>query len=391
MLEGRDIICVSSLDWDAHWTSKQQIMHRLAASNRVLYVEEPVTALAPLKVPARWCRWKEIVARTRPGGENLWLLTPPPLLPFGNIYPLVNRINQGILGRRIRRAACKLGFGEPILWSYLPTAHLLIDGLKPRAVVYHCVDEHSAFSGFIRPAVVRAYDEKLCRRADLLITSSQNLLASRRHLNWHAYHVTHAADVAHFGRALDPDLAIPADISRIPPPRIGVVGVHDQRLDVDALAALAGADPSWQVVLVGPIVRGAVDEQRLRSFANVHLLGGKPLADLPAYLKALQVALIPYRANELTRNIFPLKLFEYMAAGLPIVAAALPELRPHPGSVALAERVSDYPDLVRQALAGDSAEARAERAAEAAGNSWDQRVEEISVLVEEMLARKGST
>ena len=197
------------------------------------------------------------------------------------------------------------------------------------------MDEHSAFPGFVDPEVVRAYDDDLTRRADLVITTAENLRASRAVLNPHTYHVANAADVAHFGRALDPTLPLPADIAAIPQPRIGVIGVHDERLDVEAIEAIALADPAWQVVLVGPVREGDVDEARLRALPNVHLLGDKPLAELPAYLKALDVALIPYKLNELTRNIFPLKLFEYLAGGVPVVSAALPELAPYAGMVAL--------------------------------------------------------
>ncbi len=394
MLRGRDIVCVSSLDWDAHWTSKQQIMHRLAAANRILYVEEPVTMLAPLKVPALWRRWRALVPRIRRAEPGLWTLTPPPLLPFGNVNPVVNRLNQWWLARYVRRATRRLGFRDYLLWTYLPTSVALVDRLEPVALVYHCVDEHSAFPGFVDPEVVRAYDDALTRRADLVITTAENLRASRAALNPHTYHVANAADVAHFGGALDPELPLPADIAAIPQPRIGVIGVHDERLDEAAIEAIALADPAWQVVLVGPVREGDVDEARLRALPNVHLLGGKGLAELPAYLKALDVALIPYKLNELSRNIFPLKLFEYLAGGVPVVSAALPELAPYAGMVALAARPQDYPMLVSRALAElvgpDAAAARDERTQLAADNTWDHRVEAISDLVEDMLERRSS-
>jgi glycosyltransferase involved in cell wall biosynthesis len=391
VLRGADIVCVSSLDWDAHWTSKQQIMHRLAESNRILYVEEPVTMLAPLKVPARWRRWMAVAPRLRKAQAGLWVLTPPPMLPFGNMYPAINRANQAVLAGYIRWAERRIGLKAPLLWTYLPTSCALIDRLDAKAVVYHCVDEHSAFPGNVDPEVVRAYDDELTRRADLVITTARNLLLSREHLNPNIHHVLHGADVSHFGTALDPELTVPADIAAIPAPRLGVVGVHDERLDLDAIEAMARADASWQVVLVGPIQPGDVDESRLAALPNVHVLGGKPVAELPGYLKALDVALIPYKLNELTRNIFPLKLYEYLAAGLPVVAAALPELAPFADRVSLAAEPGDYPGLIREALASDSPEARAARSAFAAENSWDTRVEEISGLVEEMLARKGAS
>jgi len=134
-----------------------------------------------------------------------------------------------------------------------------------------------------------------------------------------------------------------------------------------------------------------VDEERLGRLPNVHLLGEKPRADLPGYLKGLAVALIPYKANELTRNIFPLKLFEYLAAGLPVVAGGLPELNRLAGTIGVAQGPQDYPALVRAAMAEDGPDRRAARVALAAENTWDHRVADISRLVEEALVRAGKT
>ena len=146
----------------------------------------------------------------------------------------------------------------------------------PSLVVYHCVDEHSAFPGFVDPQVVREYDDELTRRADLVITTSENLRSARLPLNPRTYTVLNAADVEIFNQALEPELPLPDDLAAIPEPRLGVVGLHDSRLDVEALEALAQADPRWQVVLIGPIKQGQVDEARLRRYPNIHLLGEKP-------------------------------------------------------------------------------------------------------------------
>ncbi len=382
----------------------QQVMHRLAQGNRVIYVEEPVTMLAPLKVPRHWRRWGAVIPRVSSPEPGLWVLTPPPLLPFGNMSPRINRMNQRVLARYVLGAAKRLRFAEDaILWTYVPASVSLVTLLARRRkrppgksalgtgpVVYHCVDEHSAFPGFVSPEVVRRYDDELTRRADLVITTAENLRRSRVGLNPHTYTVPNAADVALFNRALDPALAVPSDLAAIPVPRLAVVGLHDSRLDVDALEALAKADPSWQIVLIGPVKPGQVDTGRLRDHPNIHLLGEKPQQELPSYLKGVAVALIPYRLNELTRNIFPLKLYEYLAAGLPVVAAALPELAPFAEIISLADECQRYPALVREALAGDSSKARAARVAFAANETWQARVEKISALVEDMLARTRS-
>jgi glycosyltransferase involved in cell wall biosynthesis len=401
MLEGKDILCISSLDWDAMWTSKQQIMHRLAKSNRILYVEEPVTMLAPLKVPHRWKRWGAVIPRISTPEPGVWVVTPPPLLPFGNMRPAINRINQRILAVYIRRARKRLRFADDaIVWTYVPASVSLLDVLASQTgqhgrgptrraglLVYHCVDEHSAFPGFVSPDVVKGYDDELTRRAGVVITTAESLREARVALNPHTYTVLNAADVEMFGRARDPDLPLPSDLLSIPAPRLAVVGLHDSRLDVDALVALAETDPSWHIVLIGPVKPGQVDTTRLRAHANIHLLGERPRDELPGYLKGAAVALIPYRANELTRNIFPLKLFEYLATGLPVVAGGLPELERLAGLVEIAHAPADYPALVRKAMAEDGASRRDTRIALADENTWDHRVAEISGLVEAALAR----
>jgi glycosyltransferase involved in cell wall biosynthesis len=397
MIQGRDIVCISSLDWDAHWGSVHQVIHRFSSSNRVLYVDEPVTMLTPLVVSARWKRWKAVIPNLRQADANMWVLASPPLLPFRNKHSGVNRVNQAILARYVRWAMKKLAFAEDhILWTYLPATAALLDSLYPAGsgkapalVLYHCVDEHSAFPGYLMSAeLVRSFDDELTRRSDLVITTSENLRKSRQVINPNTHTVLNAADIGLFNKALEPDRLVPADLAKIPTPRLGVVGVHDYRLDVEAIAALVRADPTWHVALIGPMRLDSNDAAKLRRLKNVHILGGKPREKLPSYLKGLNVALIPYRVCELTRNIFPLKLFEYLAAGLPVVAGGLPELERYADVVALAENVEDYAILVRAALAAETPQKRAARVALAAENSWENRVAEISALVESALAAK---
>lgn len=389
MLRGRDIVVLSSLDYRAHWTSKQQIMHRLAPTNRVLYGEEPVTMAAPFKVPERWRRWTAVCPTLCRAEFDLWTLTPPPVLPFGNVRPQINRINQRLVARYVRWAIGRLGLRDYIFWTYLPATVEILPYLEPAAVVYHCVDEHSAFPGFVAPQVVWEYEEKMCRRADLVICTADNLRAARSGFNPHVYHVPNAGDVEHFKQALSPELALPEDAASLPRPRIGVIGIHDERLDVQAIKAIAQAEPSWSILLIGPIRPGDVDEATLRSLPNVRLLGRKQVPELPAYVKALDVALIPYKTGELTRNIFPLKLFEYLAGGVPVVVSGLPELERYRGSIDIAAGPADFPQVLRRVLAEDSEEKRAARVRLAQENSWDHRVEAISELVEQMLVRKG--
>lgn len=188
--------------------------------------------------------------------------------------------------------------------------------------------------------------------------------------------------------ALDPALPVPSDLAAIPAPRLVIAGALDYRVDLQALEILAQADASWQIVLIGPVKSGQLDAMRLRRPANTHFLGEKPYAELPGYLKGASVALIPYVRSTLTKAIFPLKLFEYLAAGVPVVVGGLPELRRFGDIIGVAETVDDYPSLVRRGLAEDTPEKRFVRTTFAARNTWDGRVEDISRLVEEALQRR---
>jgi len=141
MLRGQDIVCISSLDWGAMWTSKHQIMHRLAQTNRVLYIEEPVTMLAPLKVPGRWRRWAATAPTLKHPEAGLWTLTPPPVLPFGNMRPGVNAVNQAVLAKYLEWALDRLHFAQGyIFWTYLPAAVAILDrlGARPPAAALRC-------------------------------------------------------------------------------------------------------------------------------------------------------------------------------------------------------------------------------------------------------------
>ncbi len=128
----------------------------------------------------------------------------------------------------------------------------------------------------------------------------------------------------HFARALDPDLALPPAIRELPHPLIGFFGVLDERLDLDLLARAAALRPAWSWVLIGPLIK--LQERALPRRPNIHYLGQRDYQDLPAYLKAFDVAMLPFARNAATRSISPTKTLEYMAAHTPIVSTPIPDV-----------------------------------------------------------------
>ena len=279
-------------------------------------------------------------------------------------------------------ALSRLGLSRPILWSYVPQAEVLIERLDPSLIVYHCVDDISAHA-LIDTASFRAAEERFASRADLVLASAPELVRRMRALSGNVLEAPNVADTALFAQALgdiDPDPAIAA----LPAPRIVFTGaISEVKLDVGLLVELARLRPEWSFALVGPVGAGDphTDISALAREPNVHLLGMREYNQLPAVLSGADAGLIPYARNELTNSIFPMKVYEYLAAGLPVVATPLPALEGL-ADVRLAPDAPGIAGLLDEALAGDSPALRAERSQAAQGHSWDERIAEISAAIE---------
>jgi glycosyltransferase involved in cell wall biosynthesis len=165
--------------------------------------------------------------------------------------------------------------------------------------------------------------------ADVVFVTSLELLDRHKAINLNTHYLPNVCDYEHFARARDDGLAEPADISSIPPPRIGFVGaVSSYKLDLNLIREIATERSHWSFVFVGEIGEGDpwTNLETLRGLPNVHFMGGRPYADLPAYLKSFDVAILPSALNDYTKAMFPMKFFEYLAAGLPVVSTPLPAL-----------------------------------------------------------------
>jgi glycosyltransferase involved in cell wall biosynthesis len=248
------------------------------------------------------------------------------------------------------------------------------------------VDEFSRFSGYDAPATLAA-EARLIRRADLVITTSQALYESRRKLSHNVVLVTHGVDFEHFAQATRPDLAIPADIVHLPRPILGFWGLLQDWLDIPLLAALARTRPGWSIVLIGEV---ATDLAALRGLPNVNLLGRRPYAQLPSYARGFDAGLIPFRVDELTRAVNPIKLREYLSAGLPVVSTPLPEVMRYGNLISIAADAEEFVKACEQALdvvrlppscatgSGDGLATRQARQTAVRGETWRAKVEEIS-------------
>ena len=335
MLENRHIVILASAPWqNVGPVNCHHIATRLAARNKVLFVESPglrfprLTHRADLqKVGRRLSAWVRSVGRAPPlVRPNLFVLSPL-AAPFHG-RGLARRFNQ-MLRRACVRAARRLGFGSPIIWSFLPTGLPLVGCLDEEGVIYHCVDYYAGNPGVDANAIER-HEAELALAADLCLATSRPLARRLQNLGARVKCVPNVAEVERFRAPPD---RLPEDVAGLPSPVMGYVGnVASYKTDLRLLAGLARGRPRWSLVIVGPLGVGdpSTDPAELRSLPNVHLLGPRRPEEVPGYIHAMDVCLIPFRRNAVTDASLPLKTFEYLAAGKPVVATPLPALTAEP-------------------------------------------------------------
>src|SRR5581483_8652458 len=244
-----------------------------------------------------------------------------------------------------------------------------------------CVDEFAAFSDAPQIAIQKM-EETLLKKADLVIVSANTLRESKRKLNRNTHLVRHGVDYHHFKKALDPAVAIPADVAKLPHPMIGFHGLIADWVDLALIRKMALEHPDWSVVILGA---SQTDLSPVSGLKNVHLLGKRPYETLPAYCKAFDVAILPFVVNTLTLFANPLKLREYLAAGLPVVSSDLPEVRSLGGDIRIAADHAEFIAQAEQIIKHEKTGPSAERSQTMEKESWDDKVDLLSRFLEERI------
>ncbi len=353
-----DLLCFSHLRWHFVTQRPQHLLTRAAREMRVFFWEEPLydaagePSLEVLEEPSQ----------KHASAEGRVTVLRPHLLP-GSDADAVQRVLLADLlrERQITRY---------VAWYYTPMALGFTAELQPEATVYDCMDE---LSGFLHaPRELRDREQALFRAADVVFTGGMSLYESKRrqHGNVHAF--PSSIDVAHF-RGAPGESPDPADQTAIPHPRAGFYGVLDERFDVALLAEVARLRPQIHFVLIGPVVK--IDPAMLPAGRNLHYLGPKKYAELPAYLAGWDIATMPFALNDSTRFISPTKTPEYLAAGKPIVSTPIHDVvrgYGDEGLVAIAATAAEFAEALDQALIPPDAAWREAVEAKLATNSWDK-------------------
>lgn len=390
MIEDRNIICIASNYWYDP-TSKHHVMNLLATRNHVIWVNyhgsrRPTASVRDFGAIVG--KLRQIVQGPRRVHDNLTVVTPL-VVPMPGSDAAAD-INATLLTRQIRSALKTLPKRPVQLWSFAPDVDYLCNRFDEEAIVYYCVDEFSQFTGYDAGAILES-ERHLAARADLTIVTSQQLLATKRPISRRILHIPHGVDVDHFAKATSDAIKIPDDIASLPKPILGFWGLIQDWVDIDLLADVAKKRPDFSIALIGD---AATDVSRLSTLKNVHLLGRRPYEQLPAYAAAIDVGLIPFRINELTRAVNPIKLREYLSAGLPVVSTPLPEVANYTNFVTIAPDTDGFINACEQSLNAPAAHKQTRRAARQTAmqtEGWPAKVDQISAELARAIATKQTT
>ncbi len=398
MIRGEDFVYYGPEVWQSMWRNRHQLLSRLARANRVVYVEprpyiEQITGglrAGELHVADLW-RDRGLA----PALPGLWTYRSPRYAPLGGPPP-VRAACHWLRQAAVRRDLLAMGVREPIVWISTPTQFDARNDLPARLRVYHIVDDYLAYHDL--PAERRprwaSLERQLIDWADLVIAVSPELMQSKGGLPQGGLNpkfrlLPNAVDPCLY--ADDRPLGPAPELEGLPRPVLGYIGLVSVRLDLALLDELAARHPEWTLVLMGTVFRSGCGEllDRLAARPNVRLLPPVPAERVPDYVRRFDVALAPYRVTQETVHASPLKIYEYLAAGLPVVAADVPGARQFADVLALADTADAWEGAMVGQLGATSAEARAARRRAVAPHTWDARVETLSSFLAEALGRAG--
>lgn len=391
-LKSRDIIIISNQSYaDRYWTSKQYITRELIKNNRVLYVDGNYS-FGKMLLGLMGKNWPVTLSgQLRQKEENLYIYTPPPRLPLRNHFAFFSRLHQKLLLNSIRKISNKLKLQNSIVWSFLHSSNHLVGKLNEKMFIYHCVDDWPrllplASMGWSQQIIKDELD--LAQKSTLCFCTAAILKEKLDAVNNNVFYIPNAVETGLFSKARDKETRFPLDIALLNSPVIGFIGSLEKWVDADLLFDIFQEKKNWTFLSVG--VAGKTEKtKKLNSLSNVHLLGLKPKEALPGYLKKIDVALIPFQIDELGKSISPLKLFEYFAAGKPVVAADLPEIARFSKYLWLAKSKNDYIVGIEEALKKkDDPDYIKELGALARKHSWPERIREYNQAIEKTVEGK---
>jgi glycosyltransferase involved in cell wall biosynthesis len=367
-------------DWFAeNRTSSHQLARQLAKKCRVFYIECPgwrAPRGSKRDLKKVFVKLWRFLRGTREVESGIRLRTLFQI-PFHR-FAAVRWFNRRMIRTTLAWMAWRHGIKDPVSWFHVPHVPFLVGELGERLAVYYCIDDYSAYPG-VHPETVRKMDADTTQKADVVFIASDTLLAEKQQLNPNTHVSPHGVEYDHFAKAQEPTLPVPADVAHLKGPVVGFFGLIESFVDLDLINWLAEQRPEWQFLFLG---RVAVPAESLPKRSNVHFIGQRPYAELPAYAKRFDACVIPYRAGAWSFHANPIKLREYLATGKPIVSVDTPQVRKFEDVVEVATDRDEFLARLDKVLAGPSApEDIARRMNRVASSSWSARADAVIATI----------
>jgi glycosyltransferase involved in cell wall biosynthesis len=384
-VKGQNFLWLNMPPWDNVWTRQNHFTLRLAKLGaQILYVETPRSLAGSF----RDRDWRAPFARphVRAVAEGLDIMTLPPVLPGSMRSEIMAQQVSAQIARAVNVELRQRDWQKYIAWNRVPLNVHILPCLQPSPshAVYDITDDYGLFVPKFRELTERR-ERNLLHQVDLVFAASELLVEARRPYNANIHHIPNGVDFDLFAQVGDQNLKINSAVADMPKPVIGYVGLVAEWFDHDILAALSERWPG-QVVVIGPVK--ASEAARANQNKNVRWLGFVERSNLPGYIQAMDVCIIPFRIYERTATMSPLKMWEYLATGKPIVSTDMPALDACRDSISVATSKADFVAKVEAALnKSENPERIVERRRIAQQNSWDRLferlLEHISPLLEQ--------
>jgi len=381
MLENQNFIVFSD-DWGRHPSSCQHLFSKIAAKNRVLWVNT-IGMRLPKVSSYDFSRILDKLfscAKRREQREGNIIVYSPFMTPFSNI-PIFRKLNKKLLISGIGKCLKKYKMGNPILITTVPNICDVVGYLGEKKAVYYCVDDFTKWHGVMKELMTEMENE-LLNKVDLILATSENLYANKKSSRCSTFLLSHGVDIDHFKKGSLPETVVPPQIQRIKRPIIGYFGLFDPRLDIELLKYVLRVHPEWSLVILG---KSMISGGHFRHYNNIHFLGSVEYELLPNYTRAFDVCMLPYLIDKLTININPLKLREYLAIGKPVVVTKLPEVEKYKNIIKIAENKEQFVKFIESSLIEDSKGDARKRQEAVRAETWENKVEEMSKYLEEIL------
>jgi glycosyltransferase involved in cell wall biosynthesis len=350
---------------------------RIKPAIRAIWNERRIQFKRPL--------WQEIQ-------KNLFVFHMP-LLLSGKSNRVAGRFVCSIRDSLLKKCLRKLRMRDPIVWFARHSMTDLIGVCREKIKIYHVVDEYAEYGNKSIEDKLRILqaERKMLSLVDLVIVVSERLLEAKKQHNPNTYLVHNGVSYEKYEQVMSSDIRAPHDMDSLPKPIIGYSGLISGRLDLGLLYEIANNNPDYSLVLIGVVSDENCENamQKLQKLTNIHFLGFKPIDKIPHYIKSFDVCLIPYRVGEEANFIDPLKLYDYLACGKPVVSVDIPSVRPFADVIYIAENKQNFSKFINVSL-NENGRLESKRICIARQNDWNSRIEQISKIIVENCLKASS-